>query len=294
MLHFGETFALLTAVVWAIAVILFKKSGESVHPIALSLFKDILAVVLLVPTIFLFGTGFRHHASADDYLLLLFSGVLGIGLGDTLFFFSLNMLGAGLSAIVDCLYSPFIIVLSVLWLDERLTILQAVGAVLIISAVLTVTREKSAGNISGKHLFWGIVLGASAMAANALGIVMVKPLLERSPLLWATEVRLVGGCFVLALVMLIYPRRRMVLNSLLKSRNWKYTIPGSFAGAYLSMILWLAGMKFAPASIAAALNQTSNIFIFIFAALLLREPINLQRTIGIVLAVVGAFLVTFG
>ncbi|HHE46817.1 MAG TPA: EamA family transporter, partial [Bacteroidetes bacterium] len=216
-----------------------------------------------------------------------------IGLSDTLFFRSLNLLGAGLSAIVDCLYSPFIILLSVVWLTESLNLWQVAGVLMIISAVLTVTREKKHGNISARDLTWGIIWGAAAMALMAVGIVMIKPLLERSPLLWATEVRLVGGVAILGLVLLVHPGRRAVVNSLLKSRNWKFTLSGSFLGAYLSMILWLAGMKFAPASIAAALNQTSNIFVFVLAAIFLREPINLQRGVGITLAVAGVFLVMF-
>ncbi|UCH79523.1 MAG: EamA family transporter [Candidatus Coatesbacteria bacterium] len=48
------------------------------------------------------------------------------------------------------------------------------------------------------------------------------------------------------------------------------------------------------ASVASALNQTANVFIFIFAALLLREPITARRTVGIILGVVGAILVSFG
>ena len=71
-------------------------------------------------------------------------------------------------------------------------------------------------------------------------------------------------------------------------------ITGSVAGAYLSLILWLAGMKYTQASVAAALNQTSNIFVFIFAGFFLKEVINLQRTIGIVLGVTGVFVVMLG
>ncbi len=289
----GEIFALSTAIIWAFAVILFRKSGETVHPIALNSFKNLLAVVLILPTMWLFGEKLIHPLPATDYLLLLASGAIGIGLSDTLFFRSLNLLGAGLSAIVDCLYSPFIILLSVVWLTESLNLWQVAGVLMIISAVLTVTREKKHGNISARDLTWGIIWGAAAMALMAVGIVMIKPLLERSPLLWATEVRLVGGVAILGLVLLVHPGRRAVVNSLLKSRNWKFTLSGSFLGAYLSMILWLAGMKFAPASIAAALNQTSNIFVFVLAAIFLREPINLQRGVGITLAVAGVFLVMF-
>jgi drug/metabolite transporter (DMT)-like permease len=60
------------------------------------------------------------------------------------------------------------------------------------------------------------------------------------------------------------------------------------------MFVWLAGMKYTQASIASALNQTSTIFIFIFAAIFLKESINLKRTIGIILAFIGSFLVLSG
>ena len=292
--YLGESLALLTAFIWASAVILFKKSGESVHPIALNLFKTVMATVLIIPTMWLFGETFFRPVSTSDYILLLLSGVIGIGLSDTMFFKSLNLLGAGLSAIVDCLYSPFIIGLSVLWIGERLNGWQVLGVVMIVAAVLTATSKEKQNRISSRNLIWGIIWGVAAMASMAVGIVMIKPMLEHSPVLWATEVRLIGGGITLILILLFYPSRRAVINSLLNSHNWKYTISGSFLGAYLAMIVWLAGMKFAQASIASALNQTSNVLVFIFAAILLKEPVNTRKIIGIGLGVGGAFLVTFG
>lgn len=198
-----------------------------------------------------------------------------------------------MTAIVDCFYSPFIIGLSIIFLGESLTAIQVCGVVLIISAVLTATHPKGRGNISRNDLFWGILWGILAMASTAAGIVMIKPILEYSPILWAVEVRLMGGVIVLMLVLLFHPSRRKIISSLYSSGSWRYTISGSFCGAYLAMMLWLAGMKFTQASIAAALNQTSNIFIFVFAAFILKEKINLQRTIAIIMAIIGVFIVTF-
>ena len=43
----GEFYSLSCAVVWAAAVVLFRKSGESLGPFALNLFKNGLAAVLL-------------------------------------------------------------------------------------------------------------------------------------------------------------------------------------------------------------------------------------------------------
>jgi drug/metabolite transporter (DMT)-like permease len=225
---------------------------------------------------------------------LLASGALGIGLGDTFFFKSLNLLGAGLTAIVDCLYSPFIIGLSLLFLAERLSALQVVGAALVVAAVLAASLEWRPGLISRRDLALGILYGVLGLASMAVGIVAIKPLLERSPLLWATEVRVVGGIAVLAVILLFHPRRRAIASSVVATRGWGYMLGGSFAGAYLAMVLWLAGMKYTQASVASALNQTANVFIFIFAALLLREPITRRRTAGIILGFLGAILVSFG
>jgi drug/metabolite transporter (DMT)-like permease len=292
--YLGESMALLTAITWAFAVILFKKSGEAVHPIGLNLFKNVLAGILLIPTAWLFGETLLRPVSLNEYLLLFISGALGIGVADTLFFKSLNALGAGRSAIVDCLYSPFIIGLSMLWLGETLSLWQFLGVTMIVSAVLSIMHERKRNTIDRRKVFLGILWGVLAMASMAVGIVMIKPLLEHSPLIWATEVRILGGLAVLAVVLLFHPSRWTIIASVGSSQRWVYTLAGSFVGAYLAMVLWLAGMKFTQASIASALNQTSNIFIFIFAAILLKEKITLLRLIAIILGVAGALLTTFG
>ncbi len=272
---------------------MFKKSGESVHPIALNLFKNLMAVILLIPTIYILGHSLFQPVSGHDCLIIFLSGALGIGVADTLFFKSLNLLGASLVAIVDCLYSPFIICLSFLFLGESLNLYQVIGLLMILSAVLTITRPGSNSNLSRRNLVLGVLFGVLAMAANAAGIVVVKPILDRFSLVWIAEMRLFAGAVILGLVLMFHPARRKIASSLNSIGKWHYTIGGSFFGAYLSMIFWLGGMKFTQASISASLNQTSNIFIFIFAAIFLKETINKHKVLAILLAVAGAILITF-
>ena len=291
--YIGEFFSALTAIVWAFAVILLKKSGDSVHPIALNLFKNSSAFILFIITSLVLNQSLFYPAPLEDYLLVFVSGVLGIGIADTFFLVSLNLLGAGLSAIVACLYSPFIIGLSIMWLGDSLSWVQIIGICLIISSILFISGIKTQGKTNTKRLWMGIGWGVLAEATIAIGIVMIKPLLNQSPLLWVTEVRLFGGVVILFIVLQFLPNRKTIINSLFHLKSWKFTISGSFFGAYAAMILWLAGMKFTQTSTAAALNQTSNIFIFIFAALFLKEKITATRVAAIVLAVVGAILVTF-
>ncbi len=291
--YLGEGLSILTAIIWAFAVTLFKRSGESVHPLALNAFKNLLAMVLLAITIWVLGHGIFIPAPTAVYAILILSGAIGIGIGDTLFFKSLNLLGAGLTGIVVCLYSPFIILFSFLWLNETLTLVQLAGAMLIVLAIMISSIRHRVADINAAKIATGIIYGMIASAAMAIGVVLMKPLLGIYPVIWVAEIRLAGGMFVLALVLLFHARRKHIMESLIRSRNWQYTVSGSFLGAYLAMIVWIAGIKYTQASIASALNQTSTIFIFIFAGLILKEPITLRRAFGIILAFAGAFLVSF-
>ncbi|MBN2620043.1 DMT family transporter [candidate division WOR-3 bacterium] len=292
--YLGEGLSLLSAVFWGLAVIFFRKSGKRVHPLALNTFKNLLATLLLIPTMYIVGEQFFCPEPLTSYVLLALSGFVGIGLGDTLLFASLNKLGAGRTGIVVCMYSPFIIILSLIFLDEHLTILQLLGVLLIIVAVLAATSEKQTTPIDKKQLTSGILLGILAAGTAAVGVIIMKPILEQSPLLWATQVRLIGGIIALGMILGLHPRRRQIVHSLTNTRSWSNTITGSVIGAYGAMVVWIAGMKFTQASIASALNQTSTIFIFIFAGLFLKEPVNLKRTMGIILAFLGSYLVSFG
>ena len=49
----GKIMALLCAVVWAGAVILFKLAGDKIKPLALNLYKTALTVAMLMPLLLL-------------------------------------------------------------------------------------------------------------------------------------------------------------------------------------------------------------------------------------------------
>jgi len=286
----GEILALASGVVWAVAVILFRISGRRIHPIGLNLGKNVLALAMIAPTLLVLGEPLFPSVPAATTGLLLLSGVLGIAVSDTLFFYALNRLGASLVAIVDCFYSPFVIGLSFLLLGERLTAWQLVGAALVVSAVLTISREKREERLDGKSLAIGVLYGVLAMFFVAFGIVMVKPILGKVSIFWATLVRLAGGSLALAVLVPFLKNRRAILAPLAERRNWKALIPAAFFGSYLSLILWMGGMRYAKASIAAVLNQLNTIFIVIIAAIFLKERVTGWKIAAVILAFIGAYL----
>lgn len=292
----GKTLALLAPIAWSFAIIMFRVTGLKVPPLALNLFKSVLAVVLFTLTILVLGGDFTGGASGHQIHVLIWSGIIGISVADTLFFMCLNRVGAGLQAIVNTSYSPIIITLSVVFLGERLGAIQALGAGLIVSAVLIIAwvRRDRAAAERVPHRTAGILFGLGGDLTQGVAIVMVKPFLHEVGLVEATWWRLIGGLAISMVMIWFLPGQRGTLRTLLDRSAWPIMIGASFVGTYLSLLFWMGGMKYADASIAAALNQTATLFTFLLAVLILKEPVTRRRLAGLALGAVGVLMVTLG
>ena len=290
----GELFALGAAVVWAVAVILFKRSGETVAPFSLNLFRVTVSLVLLLGSTLGARQALWGAAPAADYGILAASGILGIAVADTFWHRGLNQAGAGVQSIVGCLYSPFIVLFAFLILDERLNLRQIAGMALVLGGVLTATGLTPVAGLSRRQLLTGIGWGAAAMATQGIGIVIAKPVLERSPVLWATTMRQIASFAVMLPIALALPGRARVLGVFRPARSWRFTLTGTLLGSFLSLLLWIGGMKYAKAGTAAILNQTSTLFALAFASLFLHEPFTRRKAAAAALALGGILLVLAG
>jgi len=288
----GDLFAVGSALSWAFAVVLFKKCGDTVAPLPLNLFKNTLALLFFVPALFLFnGIG---PAPDESWIWIAASGVVGITVADTLFLSALNRLGAGLNAVVDCLYAPSMIIAAMFIVGEKLRPELAVGGVLVLMAILLGSKTKPIPGRTRRDLITGILLGAVGMMLMAVGIVSIKKYLVKEHILWITTARLY--CGTLALVPVITWRREWPETGRIfkPSPLWRVAIPASFIGTVVAMGAWIAGLTLNQVSRAAILNQLSTIFIFILAAVILGERITLRRAGAVALAFAGAMLVLWG
>ncbi|MDO9172456.1 MAG: DMT family transporter [bacterium] len=288
----GEFYALLCAVIWAVAVILLKRSGETVSPFALNLFRVGISSALLVATTLVSGQGLVRDAPLRDVLVLMASGIIAIAVADTLFHRCLNIVGAGITAIVDCLYSPLVVLFAFLLIGEHLNAWQLAGMVVVIAAVLIASGHPAPPGVPRRALLKGALMGMAAMAAVALGVVIAKPVLERQPVLWSTTVRQLGALAVMVPMALASPQRRRYLGVFRPDASWRFSLPATILGSYLALMFWLAGMKYTQAGAAAILNQTSTIYVLILASFFLHEPFTRRKLAASALAVAGILMVT--
>jgi len=287
----GEFFSVACAATWALAVILFRRSGETLPAFELNLFKNWLAVIAMVPTILIFHGAALPTYSPTEWLIVLISGVIGIAIADTWYLRALNLMGASRTGVVAMLFSPFVILLSSLFLAESLRPVQYLGFILVLAGILLVTWRRNRQDISMRALRLGVLYGTASVALMAIGIVMVKPILETHAFLWTVGLRLLAGAVGMLLFVLVARNAAVVMAHYRSPQPWGIILLGSLMGSYVSMILWLAGYKLTDASIAAVLNETAGAFIVLFAWLLLKEEMNGKRLLGVSMAFLGVAVV---
>jgi drug/metabolite transporter (DMT)-like permease len=289
----GEACSILSALAWAIGIMLYRQLGASLSPLRLNFLKNLLVLAMMLPAIALVHGLALPRFSAFQLFAAIGSGVVGIGLADTLYFRALNELGAGRMGIIGNFYSPLVIVLSYAFLGERLAPMQLLGFVLVSVGVWVAAWPRRlaegiapAAPRAARASARGFGLALLAVALMACSIVLVKRVLEAQPLLWVTGLRMAGA--IAAMAMIAAGRGELAqLRPQAPGLPWLKLGIAAFIGQFLAMVLWLAGYKFTLASVAAVLNETASIFILLLAAVWLKEPLTRRAVAGVLLTFGG-------
>lgn len=293
MAGIGEALALGSAAAWAVGMILARQLGATLPPLALNLLKNALVLLALAPLALLGAAGPWPALPAGELAIVLASGVLGITVADTLYFRALNELGAGRMGVIGNLYSPLVLLMGFLFLDESLGAAQWLGFFLVGLGVLLVGRPPREWRTHPRHALRGVLTGMLAIALMAVAIVMVKRTLETQPLLWITLLRLAGAVAGLALLAAL-PAMRASFKFDAQAVPWPRLLVAALFGQGLSMVMWLGGYKYTSASVAAILNESASVFLVVLAALWLREPLGRRAYAGVMLTFTGIVCMLLG
>jgi drug/metabolite transporter (DMT)-like permease len=285
---FGQALAIGCALSWAVSVVLFKRASSGVTAHGMNLYKNTVALVLLGVTLAFMGRGFDAERDAWDWATLAVSGIVGIAVADTLYLSALQRMDAGLLAIVECVYTPAVIALSVWWLRETPSPAFLAGATLVVGGV---ALALGAGRRSAGAPLGAVAQALVAVLCMAVAVTMAKPALNRGDLVEVTTVRLLAGTAALALFVAARRDRARHFVALRPGRASRGLFVAAVVGTYVSMILWLGGLKYTDVHTAATLNQLTTVFTIGFARLALGEPLTPVRVFGGAASLAGGLLV---
>ena len=287
----GDIYALLTAVCWSFAVILFELSSNKLNPLQINIVKNSFGVVGFIITIFIFNIPYPDFSN-ENLVVLAISGFIGVGVADLCFLESLKKIGSSLSAIVATVYAPSVFIIAYIFFNEIITLNVYIGASLILGGIV-VSTYNFPKQITSSEFFTGVLLGALAQVFTAASVLSVKPIMADNPILYVALIRFGVGLMSAIIFMSLNSGFKLIYNTFQQGYRNIFLLGGSFFGTYLSVILWLAGYKYTLAGRAAIYNQLSTVLISIMAVYFLKDTLTLKKKIGILLAFVGAVIVTF-
>lgn len=290
----GEAACLGAALLWAVSVQLFSGPILRHGARAVNLFKCTFASLLLAVTVAATGSWRAFGATPTwDLGLIAFSGLLGLTLGDTALFAAVSRIGPHRALLLQTL-APIFAAAIAIGLGERLSPAQWLGSAVILAGVgVVLAGDREPGRVVTAGLGLGIVLGVVSAFGQGAGVVVAKLGMTTLPILPATLLRLAVGAGGLVAVGTLTGSLRRAAATLGGGSIGRLTLASLF-GTYLAMLLMMAGIAWAPASVAAVLLATPPVFGLVVECVVRRRWPSGSGLVGTLVAVAGVAVLAAG
>ena len=195
---FGATLA------WTYACSIWRKQTNIYKPIEINFLKNIIAFIIFSPVILIL----KYSTDYKYFLILICSGIIGIGLGDTFYLKSLNLIGTRKTLSIEALSPLIAAIAGNLFLDENLNLNAWIGIVIVTGALVKIIKKKSYlldkdsnlilnDNSLDKYIYSFLSVFCAVIAALLSRFVFLES--DLAPI-FTTEIRLFGSIIFLCLI----------------------------------------------------------------------------------------------
>lgn len=292
----GELAALGAALSWMVSAILYRKALQQTTPVAANILR--LSCTSAVLALFLVGIGkFQVLTSMPTSILVLagVSGVVGLGLGDTLYMVSLKQIGVARAVPLTCTYPLFSLLWAVSLQGAPITLPVVAATVIIVLGVWLVTYENPAdkSGIERKVLVRGIVAALATAVLWSMSITLMNvAVLEASDLDHALVINTVRTIAVAVFMLALSPlldRKLVFLKTRLRTVATLMT--GGIVALGLGWFFLAYSFTVTVESRAVPISSTTPLFSALVGLVLLHEKVNWKNVLGSVTIVLGIVLI---
>ena len=273
----------LVCTIWGLhfTVMRFAIGGMDVPPIFYAALRIGCLSFILLPWL-------RWHKGQMRFVLL---GGLGFGALNYAFMFpALELTTASAAAIAIELYMPFSILLSVIFLKERLGVWRSLGATLAFIGVIIIGIGAPSEN-AGPYFALGIALMACAAMSEAIGAISVKSVKDVSPIQLLAWFGIVGNLVLWPLTLILETGQLQVFSS----DQWPRFILCLFYSVILVSLIahgsyyWL--LQRLPLSLVAPSGLLTTVIGVIGGTVILNEALTPGLIVGGLITLLGITLI---
>jgi len=249
----GALAALAAALCWTLASSLWRRLPTSLSGAELNLLKNWLALAMLLPLVM----GRAWPVAPGPLLLLALSGVLGIAVGDSLYFAALRRLGTRRTLTIDAGGPAVASLGGMVWLAEVPEPLHWLGLGLITLALLLVAGQRAGDAAAGRQQLQGVLLALGALLCGSAGALVSRAALRDGAFdpLQSALVRVLAAGVVL--LPLLRGWRTRDWGPRPSARRWPLGLLATLLGTTLGIALQQLALQRLPGGMAVALLATA-------------------------------------
>jgi DME family drug/metabolite transporter len=291
-INLGVSAALLSAFSWAVTTVLMRSQSTRIDAISLNATRSAISAMFFISAIVVTDRWEAfQQVTLVNFLALFGSLFFGFVLGDTLFFRSTNLIGVSIAFPISMTYPLYVLVIAWLFLGETITLWTVLGTVVVIAGtIVTALATRSSHATPVKDRRKGLLFAIATALCFALSTSVLKIGVQAADVLVVSFIRLSLATAVL------FAARGLLRNPLpLRAygrRAWAVIWLASLIGSGLGTVTYVVAVQQIGAAIAATLATTAPLFAAPISVIFLKERLTAQTIVGMVLCLVGVWLVT--
>jgi len=296
-LMIGELAALGAAVSWAIAPIMYRKALANTSPVSANIVRCVTNAAIMMILLFTLGMG-GALASLPLWVIIvtIFSGLIGLGLGDTLYMTGLKSIGVSRAVPLASTYPLFGLVWAVLLLGEPLSLLAVVGAVVILLGIWLLSRRKDeeTSKAKGKTLMIGVIFSLMTAVIWSVSITLMNVVVSNGitglPENYAiTTIRITSIALFLGVTAPFIDKSRGFMK--IRRNGIALLCVGGLVANALGWLLMNYSFLSLPVAQAIPISSTSPLFATLAGYLLFQEKTTRWSVSGAIAIIVGIVLI---
>jgi len=297
-MQLGELSAVGAAVLWTLSTLAWTSSGRRIGALAVSVHRLMITCVFL--TVYgglVRGRWLPTDASADTWLILGMSGLMGFFVCDLCAFKALLMIGPRLTLLLQALSPPTAAIISWLVMGEALVPRQWLAMAITISGITWVVLERRPPTDAAhgrRPSPVGILLAITAALAQAVAMMLSRKGIGQYDAVAATFIRVLAAIPGYVVLLTVVGRWPAVFVAVRDVRAMAIVTAGSVVGPFLGVVVCMIALRHAPTGVVATIVNTMPVLILPFAILLYKERVSFRAAAGAVVTVIGVGLMCWG
>jgi len=292
----GEIAALFTSFCWSFSAVGFSIAGQKFNSQVVNRVRVTLAfLALLVINGLLYGEPLPLHAGATRWGWLMFSGIVGLALGDAFLFRSYQLVGPRIGLLLLSLAPVFSAVIAWLFFGEGLTLLQFVGMLVTLLGIgwVVLTRPAlQAGEQTTRLSGRGVLFGMLAALGQAGGLVLSKQGMGGDfPPFAGTLIRMTAAILFLWGLAIFQKQIGSTFQAVRQhpaALGW--TAFGALFGPVVGVSASLLAIQHTEVGVASTLMALPPVFMLPISYFVFKERFGWQAVAGTLVAIAGVAL----